>query len=70
MKLVALFTGLVLLAGCATPHQINLDDGSTILTQDKPEFNDDSGFYEFETSEGVETTLNKDRVDSIERINN
>lgn len=68
MKLVALIAFTALLAGCATPHQINLKDGSKIQTMDTPEFEEDSGFYEFETIEGKTKQLNKDEVKSIESI--
>lgn len=55
----------VLLAGCSTPHTISLKDGSEIETADRPEYNEDSGFYEYETPAGVNKQLNKDEIKQI-----
>ena len=41
-----------LLAGCSTPSVITLNDGTRIQTVDVPDFDEDSGFYEFEELDG------------------
>ncbi len=55
----------ILLAGCSTPHTISLKDGSEIETADTPEYNQDSGFWEYETPTGVNKQVNKDEVKQI-----
>ena len=54
-----------LLAGCAAPHVMVLKDGTTIETVNAPEFDNKTGFYEFETTDGKMTQINKDEVVSI-----
>lgn len=53
---------MLFLAGCATPYQIVLKDGSSVEAVDEPEYNDDSGFYEYETLNGKEHMMNKDVI--------
>lgn len=43
--------GLGALAGCSTPTVITLNDGREIQATDKPSYDEDSGFYEFEQLE-------------------
>lgn len=59
---------LVALAGCSTPSVITLNDGSQIQTVDTPEFDDDSGFYEFEQLDGKPARINKDQVITVKEL--
>ncbi|MNP15916.1 putative lipoprotein YgdR precursor [compost metagenome] len=53
------------LAGCSTPSLITLNDGREFQTVDEPQFEKDSGFYEFQQLDGKRTRINKDQVRSI-----
>ncbi|WP_271411783.1 YgdI/YgdR family lipoprotein [Pseudomonas sp. Q1-7] len=60
--------GLFTLAGCSSPAVITLNDGREIQTVDKPEYDDDSGFYEFEQLDGKHAKVNKDQVRTIKEL--
>ncbi|MCY1445022.1 hypothetical protein D9M71_615220 [compost metagenome] len=53
------------LAGCSSPSLITLNDGREFQTVDEPQFEKDSGFYEFQQLDGKRTRINKDQVRSI-----
>ncbi|MCG7490119.1 YgdI/YgdR family lipoprotein [Vibrio sp. Of14-4] len=53
---------LVILAGCASPQQIVLKDGTTLDTPDEVSYNEDTGFYEYEDVAGKTQTINKNEV--------
>ncbi|CAM4001796.1 hypothetical protein CCOS865_03638 [Pseudomonas reidholzensis] len=53
------------LAGCSTPSLITLNDGREIQAIDQPQYDRDSGFYEFEQLDGKRTRINKDQVRTI-----
>ncbi|OZB29556.1 YgdI/YgdR family lipoprotein [Pseudomonas wenzhouensis] len=60
--------GFVVLAGCSTPSVITLNDGREIQTVDKPKYDEDSGFYEFEQLDGKRATINKDQVQTVKEL--
>ncbi|HBX57689.1 YgdI/YgdR family lipoprotein [Pseudomonas sp. UBA2684] len=60
--------GLATLAGCASPSVITLNDGREIQTVDQPEYDDDSGFYEFEQLDGKRAKVNKDQVRTVKEL--
>lgn len=60
--------GIITLAGCSSPTVIILNDGREIQAVDKPEYDDDSGFYEFEQLDGKRSKVNKDQVRTIEEL--
>jgi len=60
--------GLVTLAGCSTPSVITLNDGREIQTVDRPSFDDETGFYEFEQLDGKRTKVNKDQVRTVKEL--
>ena len=62
LALVALLT---MFAGCGSSYTIVLKDGTTIKAVDEPEFDESSGFYEYETDDGRENKVNKDVVAEI-----
>lgn len=57
-----------LLAGCSTPSVITLNDGTRIQTVDVPDFDEDSGFYEFEELDGKAARVNKDQVITVREL--
>ncbi|MCG4455575.1 MULTISPECIES: YgdI/YgdR family lipoprotein [unclassified Pseudomonas] len=60
--------GLAALAGCASPSVITLNDGREIQTINTPDFDDESGFYEFEQLDGNRAKVNKDQVRTIREL--
>ncbi|AVO51312.1 MULTISPECIES: YgdI/YgdR family lipoprotein [Pseudomonadaceae] len=60
--------GLAALAGCSSPSVITLNDGREIQTVDKPKFDEESGFYEFEQLDGKRATINKDQVQTVKEL--
>jgi major membrane immunogen (membrane-anchored lipoprotein) len=60
--------GLAALAGCASPSVITLNDGREIQTVDEPEYDSDSGFYQFEQLDGKRTKVNKDQVRTVKEL--
>ncbi len=62
------FLGFAGLTGCSTPSVITLNDGSQVQTVDTPEFDEDSGFYEFEQLDGKPARINKDQVITVKEL--
>jgi len=60
--------GFAVVAGCSTPSVITLNDGREIQTVDKPKFDEESGFYEFEQLDGKRATINKDQVQTVKEL--
>lgn len=60
--------GLGTLAGCASPTVITLNDGREIQAVDTPEYDDETGFYEFEQLDGKHTRINKDQVRTVKDL--
>ncbi|MEW6311744.1 MAG: YgdI/YgdR family lipoprotein [Pseudomonadota bacterium] len=60
--------GFALLTGCANPSVITLNDGREIQTMDTPEYDDESGFYEYEQLDGKPGKVNKDRVRTVREL--
>ncbi|MBV7485692.1 YgdI/YgdR family lipoprotein [Bordetella sp. BOR01] len=65
--LALIVTGVGVLAGCSTPSTVHTRDGSQVFTADKPQYNEDTGFYEYE-KDGQKVQVNKDDVKSIEEV--
>ncbi|MBS4151939.1 YgdI/YgdR family lipoprotein [Pseudomonadota bacterium DY0742] len=60
--------GMALLVGCASPSQITLTDGRQMQSLDTPEYDEDTGFYEFEQADGRRIRVNRDQVQSIQTL--
>ncbi|WP_278362695.1 YgdI/YgdR family lipoprotein [Stutzerimonas kunmingensis] len=60
--------GFTALAGCANPSVITLNDGREIQTLDHPDFDDESGFYEYEQIDGKPGKVNKDQVRTVREL--
>lgn len=63
-----LLIGLGLLAGCANPSVITLNDGRQIQTLDSPDYDRSSGFYEYQGLDGKPGRVNKDQVRTVEEL--
>jgi major membrane immunogen (membrane-anchored lipoprotein) len=68
LNIFALSLGIALLTGCANPSVITLNDGREIQTLDKPDLDEDSGFYEFEQLDGSRAKVNKDQVTTVKEL--
>ena len=60
--------GLAAVAGCASPTVITLNDGREIQAVDKPSYDEESGFYEFEQLDGKRARINKDQVRTVKEL--
>ncbi|MEP9316448.1 YgdI/YgdR family lipoprotein [Pseudomonas sp. LABIM340] len=60
--------GFGVLAGCSTPSVITLNDGREIQSVDKPHYDEESGFYEFEQLDGKTARVNKDQVRTVKDL--
>jgi hypothetical protein len=60
--------GLATLAGCASPSVIILNDGRELQTLDQPEYDEETGFYEFEQLDGKRAKVNKDQVQTVKEL--
>lgn len=60
--------GLGALTGCANPSVITLNDGREIQTLDRPEYDEESGFYEYEQLDGNPGKVNKDQVRTVREL--
>ncbi|WP_144634827.1 YgdI/YgdR family lipoprotein [Bordetella genomosp. 13] len=67
LMMVIAVSSMAVLAGCSTPTIIHKNDGTQITTADRPKYNDDSGFYEYNQG-GRVIRVNKDDVKSIEDV--
>ena len=63
-----LTAGLAALAGCSSPTVITLNDGREIQAIDTPQYDEDSGFYQFKQLDGKETRINKDQVRTVKEL--
>ena len=68
--LTALFSAatFAVLAGCSSPTVMTLKDGTELQTTDKPKYDEESGFYEFEQLDGKPVRINKDDVHTIKKM--
>ena len=64
INLALAFVAAIFLAGCSSPHVITMKDGRSITTKTTPEMNRD-GFYEYETLDGFDASVNGDEVIEI-----
>ncbi|MCK9296929.1 MAG: YgdI/YgdR family lipoprotein [Desulfobulbaceae bacterium] len=64
---IYLFT-LMALVACSTPYRMMLKDGTVVEMADEPEFDKDTGFYEFQTLDGKNVRVNKEQVVEIKEM--
>ncbi|EWC40322.1 YgdI/YgdR family lipoprotein [Pseudomonas stutzeri] len=68
LSTLLLALGFGILAGCANPSVITLNDGREIQTLDRPDFDEESGFYEYEQIDGKPGKVNKDQVRTVREL--
>lgn len=57
------------LAACSSTHTVQTKDGSTIVTDDKPEVDKDTGLVQYENAEtGKKEQINKDQIKSMKDV--
>ncbi|MCE6963962.1 YgdI/YgdR family lipoprotein [Enterobacter sp. MW07] len=63
----ALFT----VAGCSSNQSVKTTDGKTIVTDGKPQVNDDTGLVSYKNAETGQTEqINRDQVKSMGELDN
>ena len=63
----ALFT----VAGCSSNQSVKTTDGRTIVTDGKPQVDDDTGLVSYKNAETGQTEqINRDQVKSMNELNN
>ena len=63
----ALFT----VAGCSSNQSVKTTDGRTIVTDGKPQVDDDTGLVSYENAEtGKTEQINRDQVKTMNELNN
>lgn len=63
------FAALTLLSACSSTHSVQTKNGGTVLTEDKPEVDKDTGLIQYENAEtGKKEQINKDEVKSLKKI--
>lgn len=65
---LVLTASFMALTACSNPSIITLNDGREIPTLDTPEYDDESGFYEFEALDGKPGKVNKDQVRTVKDL--
>lgn len=69
LPICVIATSLVLLAGCSSPQKIETVDGRTIISQSKPEIDNDTGLVSYKDAEtGQVKQINRDQVKSITEL--
>ncbi|WP_017522937.1 YgdI/YgdR family lipoprotein [Pusillimonas noertemannii] len=66
-KLLLAASVMGLLAACSSPHEMTTRDGQTIVTNDRPEVDEDKDFITYER-DGAETRINKSEVRDIREV--
>jgi len=64
-------TTLLSVAGCSSNQAVKTTDGKTIVTDGKPEVDDDTGLVSYENAEtGKTEQINRDQVKSMGELDN
>lgn len=63
-----LAASFLVLAACSNPSVITLNDGREIPTLDRPDYDEESGFYEYEALDGKPGKVNKDQVRTVKDL--
>lgn len=62
-------SGLVFtLAGCSSNYVMHTNDGRTIVTQDKPEVDEDTGLIRYKDSAGLNQQINRMDVKDLTEV--
>ena len=62
---------LFTVAGCSSNQAVKTTDGKTIVTDGKPQVDDDTGLVSYKNAEtGREEQINRDQAKSIDELDN
>ncbi|MTD41063.1 YgdI/YgdR family lipoprotein [Erwinia sp. CPCC 100877] len=62
---------LLFVSGCSSNQSIKTTDGKTIITDGKPQVDDDTGLVSYKNAEtGRTEQINRDRVQSMNELGN
>lgn len=64
-------TALFTVAGCSSNQAVKTTDGKTVVTDGKPQVDDDTGLVSYENAEtGQAEQINRDQVKSMSELDN
>ncbi len=64
-------TALFTVAGCSSNQAVKTTDGKTVVTDGKPQVDDDTGLVSYENAETGQTEqINRDQVKSMSELDN
>ena len=64
-------TAMVFVAGCSSNQSLKTTDGKTIVTDGKPQVDDDTGMVSYKNAEtGRTEQINRDQVKSMDELDN
>ena len=64
-------TAMVFVAGCSSNQSLKMTDGKTIVTDGKPQVDDDTGMVSYKNAEtGRTEQINRDQVKSMDELDN
>ncbi len=62
---------LLFVSGCSSNQTVRTNDGKTIVTDGKPQVDDDTGLVSYKNAEtGKTEQINRDRVNSMSELDN
>jgi hypothetical protein len=62
---ITLGVALVALAGCSDEHTITTSDGETIITQNRPEIDENTGMIRYRDTDGNDVQIPQANVISV-----
>lgn len=64
-------TAMLFVAGCSSNQSLKTTDGKTIVTDGKPQVDDDTGMVSYKNAEtGRTEQINRDQVKSMDELDN
>lgn len=64
-------TAMLFVAGCSSNQSLKSTDGKTIVTDGKPQVDDDTGMVSYKNAEtGRTEQINRDQVKSMDELDN
>ena len=64
-------TAMLFVAGCSSNQSLKTTDGKTIVTDGKPQVDDDTGMVSYKNAEtGRTEQVNRDQVKSMDELDN
>ncbi|ELS1886088.1 YgdI/YgdR family lipoprotein [Raoultella ornithinolytica] len=71
MASVLAATAMLFVAGCSSNQSLKTTDGKTIVTDGKPQVDDDTGMVSYKNAEtGRTEQINRDQVKSMDELDN